>query len=71
MSMNAACIGDSIAIHRVLRDRKVDFVFLKGPFQQQLLYGDHFMKPSGDVDILVPPAGFIAARDLAAVALPA
>ncbi|TGT60840.1 hypothetical protein EN813_024530 [Mesorhizobium sp. M00.F.Ca.ET.170.01.1.1] len=62
VSMNAACIGDSIAIHQVLRERQVDFVFLKGPFQQQLLYGDHFMKPSGDVDILVPPAGFIAAR---------
>ncbi|TGQ56950.1 hypothetical protein EN836_03850 [Mesorhizobium sp. M1C.F.Ca.ET.193.01.1.1] len=63
MSMNAACIGDSIAIDRVLRDRQVDFVFLKGPLQQQLLYGDHFMKPSGDVDILVSPAGFAAARD--------
>lgn len=63
MSMNAACIGDSIAIHQVLRDRRVDFVFLKGPLQQQLLYGDHFMKPSGDVDILVSPAGFSAARE--------
>ncbi|TIV62893.1 MAG: hypothetical protein E5V89_32465, partial [Mesorhizobium sp.] len=42
---------------------RVDFVFLKGPLQQQLLYGDHFMKPSGDVDILVSPAGFSAARE--------
>jgi hypothetical protein len=63
LSMNAACIGDSIAIHQVLRDRQVDFVFLKGPLQQQLLYGDHFMKPSGDVDILVSPSGFSAARE--------
>ncbi|PBC05171.1 nucleotidyltransferase family protein [Mesorhizobium sp. WSM3860] len=63
MSMNAACIGDSIAIHRVLQGRQIDFVFLKGPFQQQLLYGDHFMKPSGDVDILVSPSGFSAARE--------
>lgn len=63
MSMNAACIGDSIAIHQVLQDRQIDFVFLKGPLQQQLLYGDHFMKPSGDVDILVSPAGFAAARE--------
>ena len=63
MSMNAACLGDSIAIHRVLRDRQVDFVFLKGPFQQHLLYGDHFMKPSGDVDILVSPTGFTQARE--------
>ncbi|OHV90255.1 nucleotidyltransferase family protein [Mesorhizobium sp. ORS 3428] len=62
MSMNAACIGDSIAIHQVLRDRRIDFVFLKGPLQQRLLYGDHFIKPSGDVDILVSPAGFSAAR---------
>lgn len=63
MAMNAACIGDSIAIDGVLRDKRVDFVFLKGPFQQHLLYGDHFMKPSGDVDILVSPAGFGAARE--------
>ncbi|PBB80525.1 hypothetical protein CK218_14280 [Mesorhizobium sp. WSM3879] len=63
MSMNAACIGDSIAIHQVLQDRQIDFVFLKGPLQQQLLYGDHFMKPSGDVDILVCPSGFAAARE--------
>ncbi|PBB97942.1 nucleotidyltransferase family protein [Mesorhizobium sp. WSM3862] len=63
MSMNAACIGDSIAIHQVLQDRQIDCVFLKGPLQQQLLYGDHFMKPSGDVDILVCPSGFAAARE--------
>ncbi|TPK97101.1 MULTISPECIES: nucleotidyltransferase family protein [unclassified Mesorhizobium] len=63
MSMNAACIGDSMAIDRVLRESQVDFVFLKGPLQQHLLYGDHFMKPSGDVDILVAPTGFAKARD--------
>ena len=63
MSMNAACIGDSMAIGHALRDRQVDFVFLKGPLQQHLLYGDHFMKPSGDVDILVSPASFARARD--------
>jgi hypothetical protein len=61
--MNAACLMDSMAIHQALRDRQIDFVFLKGPFQQHLLYDDHFMKPSGDVDILVSPAGFSRARD--------
>ena len=63
MSMNAACIGDSVAIDRVLRDSRVDFVFLKGPLQQHLLYGDYFMKPSGDADILVSPARFAKARE--------
>ncbi|WP_296744355.1 nucleotidyltransferase family protein [Mesorhizobium sp.] len=63
MAMNATCLGDSILIHQALRDRQVDFVFLKGPLQQHLLYGDHFMKPSGDVDILVSPTGFAAARE--------
>ncbi|TGQ65563.1 MAG: hypothetical protein E5V49_08645 [Mesorhizobium sp.] len=63
VAMNASCIIDSMAIHAALRDRQIDFVFLKGPFQQHLLYGDHFMKPSGDVDILVSPAGFVRARD--------
>ncbi|RUU06927.1 hypothetical protein EOD23_11960 [Mesorhizobium sp. USDA-HM6] len=63
MAMNAACICDSLAIHQVLQARQIDFVFLKGPLQQHVLYGDHFMKPSGDVDILVSPAGFAAARE--------
>ena len=63
VSMNSSGIMDSMAIDKVLRDTHIDFVFLKGPFQQQLLYGDHFMKPSGDVDILVSPAGFFKARD--------
>ncbi|MBZ9992247.1 nucleotidyltransferase family protein [Mesorhizobium sp. BH1-1-4] len=63
VSMNAACLMDSIAIHEALHDRRIDFVFLKGPFQQHLLYDDHFMKPSGDVDILVSPAGFLKARE--------
>ncbi|CDX26543.1 conserved hypothetical protein [Mesorhizobium sp. ORS 3324] len=63
ISMNAACIGDSIAIQRVLQGRQIDFVFLKGPLQQRLLYGDHFIKPSGDVDILVSSSGFCAARE--------
>ena len=63
VSMNAACIMDSMAINQALRDRQIDFVFLKGPFQQYLLYDDHFMKPSGDVDILVSPAGFSRARE--------
>ena len=63
VSMNASCIMDSMTIHEALLARQIDFVFLKGPFQQQLLYGDHFMKPSGDVDILVSPAGFFRARD--------
>ncbi|MBZ9798832.1 nucleotidyltransferase family protein [Mesorhizobium sp. ES1-4] len=62
VSMNAACLMDSMAIHEALHDRRIDFVFLKGPFQQHLLYDDHFMKPSGDVDILVSPAGFLRAR---------
>ena len=63
MAMNSSCIMDSMAIHAALRERTIDFVFLKGPFQQQLLYGDHFMKPSGDADILVASSGFSRARD--------
>ena len=63
VSINSSCIMDSMAIDKVLRDKHIDFVFLKGPFQQHLLYGDHFMKPSGDVDILVSPTGFFKARE--------
>lgn len=63
VSMNSSGIMDSLAIHQALRDRQIEFVFLKGPFQQLLLYGDHFMKPSGDVDILVSQAGFARARE--------
>ncbi|TPL81522.1 nucleotidyltransferase family protein [Mesorhizobium sp. B2-3-13] len=64
VSMNAACLMDSMAINEALLDRRIDFVFLKGPFQQHLLYDDHFMKPAGDVDILVSPAGFSKAREV-------
>ncbi len=63
ISMNSSCMIDSMAIHQALRDRQIDFVFLKGPFQQHMLYGDHFMKPCGDVDILVSPARFFEARE--------
>ncbi|QPC89324.1 nucleotidyltransferase family protein [Mesorhizobium sp. INR15] len=63
VSMNSSCIMDSMTIRDVLNGKQIDFVFLKGPFQQHQLYGDHFMKPSGDVDILVSPAGFSKARD--------
>ncbi|AZO56777.1 MAG: hypothetical protein EOS78_14235 [Mesorhizobium sp.] len=63
VSMNAACLMDSMAINEALFDRRIDFVFLKGPFQQHLLYDDHFMKPAGDVDILVAPAGFLKTRE--------
>ncbi|UVK39165.1 nucleotidyltransferase family protein [Mesorhizobium sp. AR10] len=63
VSMNSSGIMDSITIDKVLRDTHIDFVFLKGPVQQHLLYGDHFMKPSGDVDILVAPTGFFKARE--------
>ncbi len=63
VSMNASRLMDSMAIHQALRARQIDFVFLKGPFQQHLLYDDYFMKPAGDVDLLVSSAGFSSARE--------
>jgi hypothetical protein len=62
-SLNAFSLMDTLAIQNTLRSKNLDFVFLKGPVQQGLLYGDHFMKPAGDVDVLVSRSDFAKARD--------
>lgn len=62
--LNSSAITDSLAVRKALHDAGIDFVFLKGPIQQGLLYGDHFMKPSGDVDVLVSPASFLKGREV-------
>ncbi|KQX18240.1 hypothetical protein ASD39_17830 [Sphingomonas sp. Root50] len=36
-----------------LDDAAVDFVILKGPLQLRALYGDYFVRPSSDLDLLV------------------
>ncbi len=62
-SLNAVSLADTLAVYKALGGRGIDFVFFKGPVQQGLIYSDHFMKPAGDVDVLVSPADFATARE--------
>jgi hypothetical protein len=36
----------------------LDFVLFKGPLQQHMLYGDYFLRPSTDIDLLVFSSDF-------------
>lgn len=50
---NSGILHESLRITRKLRDDDVRHVFIKGPTQQAALYGDFFVRPSLDIDILV------------------
>lgn len=57
-SANLATIGKLVTAF----DRaKIAFAVFKGPLQQQTLWGDHFTRPSGDVDVLTSAGQFDAA----------
>lgn len=65
---NASLLLECAAIHEELADERIDHVFLKGPLQQQHLYNSPFIKPSLDIDILVPREGFERAKRCLALA---
>jgi succinoglycan biosynthesis protein ExoU len=62
LRMNALVLQETLAIEQKLSHLGIVHVFLKGPVQQQRIYGNCFVKPSGDVDILVAPGDFSTAR---------
>jgi hypothetical protein len=63
IEVNSLAMRNTLVVHRALEEAGVDFLFMKGPVQQKLLYGAFFMKPSGDVDVVVAPSDFGAARE--------
>lgn len=61
-ALNSTTIAATIEVSDMLGIRGIPNVILKGPLHQQTLYGDHFAKPSGDVDVLVSSRDFNAGK---------
>lgn len=61
---NTAVLAQTTAVVDALVGGGVPVVVMKGPLQQQLLYGSYFVRPVGDVDLLVRPADFRNAIDI-------
>jgi hypothetical protein len=59
--MNARNLMTTAMAASALQAAGIDFIVFKGPAQQQKLYGNPFVKPSGDVDLLVSRTQYDAA----------
>ncbi|WP_306256555.1 glycosyltransferase [Pararhizobium sp. IMCC21322] len=62
--LNAACLAHISKISNALVKADVEFIVFKGVIQQKILYGSYFVKPAGDVDLLVHGNDFKRARDV-------
>lgn len=62
VAMNARIISHTLSVSAALAKEGIAFAVMKGVGQQKLLYGDHFAKPVGDVDILVSARDYRRAR---------
>ncbi len=51
---NAANLTTLREVVPPLESAGLEVVVLKGPAHQQVIYGNYFIKPAGDVDLLVP-----------------
>lgn len=64
MRRNTANLMTIRHVTPLLESRGVKVLVFKGPLQQQRLYGNYFIKPSGDVDLLVAPADYDRASEI-------
>jgi len=64
MKINAVLVDQSTLVARALEDSGHRYVFFKGIHQQHQIYRDFFLRPSGDIDLLVPRKSFRAVVDL-------
>lgn len=62
LSLNLASLSATFTAAGALRARGLPFVMMKGPVQQKLIYADPFIKPAGDVDIVVGAKDFETAK---------
>lgn len=62
--LNAICLSHISKISSALVKADVEFLVFKGVIQQKILYGSYFIKPAGDVDLLVHGKDFKRARDV-------
>jgi hypothetical protein len=68
LQMNGANLAGVRAIMAALGQAGVGATVIKGPLAQNALYGDYFARPSSDIDLLVAPGDFRAARAVLASA---
>lgn len=64
MKLNAVLVDQSTLVASALEKSGHPYVFFKGIHQQQQIYRDYFLRPSADVDLLVPRQSFRAVVDL-------
>lgn len=62
--LNAICLSHISKISNALVKADIQFIVFKGVIQQKILYGSYFVKPAGDVDLLVHSKDFKRARDV-------
>ena len=66
LANNAALLREIVHVHRHLSDNKIEHIFIKGPIQSGVIYGDFLNRPASDIDILVSPRDY--SRCVAALA---
>jgi hypothetical protein len=52
--INSTLLRESLAVCATLQAIQTPFIYMKGPLQQRLVYGDFFTRPVADIDILLP-----------------
>lgn len=58
IQMNSAIMRESVSISTAISNTNIEFIFMKGPIQQSLIYGEFFTRPSSDIDILARPSDY-------------
>jgi hypothetical protein len=53
LALNGSCLHAGARVSAALRKAGIRHVVIKGPLQQQSLYGSPTVRPSGDVDVLI------------------
>ncbi|CAN5381027.1 nucleotidyltransferase family protein [soil metagenome] len=63
LAANAVNLTTIQHLIRILEEADLPFLIFKGPLQQKMLYGDYFLRPSTDIDVLVAWKDFDRAAD--------
>lgn len=64
MGLNATNLSTLGRLVPRLQEAGLRFAVFKGPLQQHALYGDYFLRPATDIDVLVAPGDFARASHL-------
>lgn len=63
LGRNLVLLSEVAAVMRHFTARQIPATVMKGPLQQKILYGDFFIRPAADIDILVAHRHFRKATD--------